>query len=426
MPNYEELMKKCLYLAIKARGKTSPNPLVGCLVLDKNGQIISEGYHHKYGDIHAERDALLKISDGAEKGGTLIVNLEPCSHWGKTPPCADLIIERGIKRVIIGCKDNNPKVNGGGIKKLTDAGIEVVCGVLENDCRKINEIFFTDIEKHRTFIALKTATTLDGKIATENGDSKWITSEKSRQIARNLRSFYDAILTSSSTVIADNPNMEHKLKIILDNEFKTDFNLNIYKTGKVILVIGKKTDIPSNIPDNVDILQCPVIDNKLDLNFILDKLYNMNIKSVFVEAGGKLLGEFIKQELADKIYQFIAPKILNDNNGKSCFDGDIIQNMSKSKRLIVENIEKTASAFVLSAGCKRATSSHKLCISRYTGFSPLPVTLKSNVSVRRDVRKVSMSFCVVKKESASWQNASNARTTPGIYASCITEKEFSG
>lgn len=337
--DYEKLMRKCLILAKKGRGKTSPNPMVGCVVLDKNNNIIATGYHHKYGENHAERDALLKLTNGEERDGTLIVNLEPCSHYGKTPPCADLIIERGIKRVVIGCKDNNPKVNGGGIKKLKDSNIEVISGVLESECKKLNEIFFTDIEQKRTFVALKTATTIDGKISTNNGDSKWITSEKARSYGRKLRGYYDAILTSSCTVLTDNPTMAHKTKIILDRELKTDLSSNIYKSGEIILVTNK-TDIPKNLPNNIKIISCKTNKEGINLKELFDKLYDLGIKSVFVECGGKLAGSFIKHNLADKIYHFIAPKILNDNGGKSCFDGETVFKITDCKSYKTDDIKQ--------------------------------------------------------------------------------------
>ncbi len=346
MINYEKLMKKCINLAKKGRGKTAPNPLVGCVVLDKNNEIISTGYHHKYGENHAERDALLKLTDGSEKDGTLVVNLEPCSHYGKTPPCADLIIERGLKKVVIGCVDNNPKVAGNGIKKLKNAGIEVVLNVLEKECRELNEIFFTNIEEQRTFVALKTATTIDGKIATKTGDSKWITSDKSRNYARKLRTYYDAILTSSNTVIADNPTMRHKTKIILDRGLKTNWNADIYKQGQIILVTSEDYCV-DEYPLNFEVMLCPEKDGKLDLNYILKELYTSGIKSIFVEAGGKLCGEFIKENLVDKVYHFIAPKILNDNSGRSCFDGDNIFKINDSKNFKLIDTKKLGSDILL-------------------------------------------------------------------------------
>ena len=338
---YEKMMRKCITLAKKGAGKVSPNPMVGCVVLDKNGEVISTGYHHKYGENHAERDALSKLKNGEEKGGTLIVNLEPCSHYGKTPPCADLIIERGIKKVVIGCIDNNPKVKGGGVNKLIKAGIDVKTGVLEDDCRRLNEVFFTDVEQNRTFVALKTATTLDGKISTSSGDSKWITSDKARGYAKRLRKHYDAILTSSSTVIADNPTMKHKTKIISDTNFRTGFEYNIYKSGRVILVIGDKTEFNADsIPDNVEILRCKTDSGHINIKDMLSKIYKLGIKSVFVEAGGTLCGSFIREGCADIIYQFIAPKVLNDNSGRSCFDGDKTSLVSECKQFMIRETKR--------------------------------------------------------------------------------------
>lgn len=322
MQQYETYMKKCFKLALRGEGKTSPNPLVGCVVLNSKGEIISEGFHAKYGENHAERDALLKITPEIANGGTVIVNLEPCSHYGKTPPCADLIIEYGIKKVVTGMRDVNPIVAGNGIKKLTDAGIEVVEGILETEAKKLNEIFITNQKEKRTFVALKTATTLDGKIATSTGDSKWITSTKAREEVRRIRKKYDAILTSSSTIIADNPTMEHKNKIILDRNLKTDLkNANIYKSGK-IYVFYDKTLTPPKIA-GIDFIPTPVKNGKLNIEFILKSTYELGIMSVLAECGGRLNGSII--DYADKIYHFIAPKIISDNTAKSAFDGKDVQ-----------------------------------------------------------------------------------------------------
>ncbi len=332
---YEVYMKKCIELARLGEGNTSPNPLVGCVVLNKNGKIISSGYHKKYGGNHAERDALLKLKNG-EEGGTLIVNLEPCSHFGKTPPCADLIIERKIKKVIIGMRDVNPIVSGNGIKKLKNAGIEVIEGVLEDECKKLNEIFIKNHTQKKTFIALKTATTLDGKIATSSGSSKWITSENARAEVKKIRKRYDAILTSSSTVIADNPTMEHKTKIILDRTLKTDFeNSNIYKSGK-IYVFYSSAQTPPKI-GGITFIPAPEVNNKLDLEYIFNKLYDLKIMSVLVESGGKLNGEVLKY--VDKIYHFIAPKITGDNTSRSCFNYRSISEISECENFKFEEIQ---------------------------------------------------------------------------------------
>ena len=334
MKQYDLLMKKCIELAKQAQGETSPNPLVGCIVLNDIGEIISTGYHKKYGENHAERDALLKLDDA--KNCTLIVNLEPCSHYGKTPPCADLIIEKGVKRVVYGMKDVNPIVAGNGLKKLIDAGIEVIGPILEDECRKLNEIFIKNQVEHKTFVALKTATTIDGKIATSTNDSKWITSDFAREEVRNIRKRYDAILTSSSTILADNPTMEHKCKVILDRKLKTNSQMTIYKQGKIFVFHSLKNQ--SNLSNNnLQYIYTPIVNNKLDIEFILEELYKRDIMSVLIEAGGKLNGSFLPY--IDRLYHFVAPKILGDNNGKSCFYGKEVEKISNCTNLNFESVE---------------------------------------------------------------------------------------
>lgn len=334
MKQYDLLMKKCIELAKQAQGETSPNPLVGCIVLNDIGEIISTGYHKKYGENHAERDALLKLDDA--KNCTLIVNLEPCSHYGKTPPCADLIIEKGVKRVVYGMKDVNPIVAGNGLKKLIDAGIEVIGPILEDECRKLNEIFIKNQVEHKTFVALKTATTIDGKIATSTNDSKWITSDFAREEVRNIRKRYDAILTSSSTILADNPTMEHKCKVILDRKLKTNSQMTIYKQGKIFVFHSLKNQ-SSLSNNNLQYIYTPTVNNKLGIESILEELYKRGIMSVLIEAGGKLNGSFLPY--IDRLYHFVAPKILGDNNGKSCFYGKEVEKISNCTNLNFESVE---------------------------------------------------------------------------------------
>ncbi len=327
-------MNRCIELAKSAQGNTSPNPLVGCVILDKDGNIISEGFHEKYGQNHAERNALLKLDNA--KGCTLIVNLEPCSHYGKTPPCADLIIEKGIKTVVYGMKDPNPIVSGKGLQKLKDAGIEVIGPVLENECKKLNEIFIKNHTQNKTFVAIKTATTVDGKISTSTGDSKWITSDAARNEVRNIRKKYDAILTSSNTVITDNPTMEHKCKIILDRNLKTDLNSTIYKQGKIYIFHDENLS-PQNT-GNITFIKTPVINAKLNPEFILNKAYELGIMSILIEAGGWVNESFLPY--IDKLYHFIAPKILGDNSGKSCFCGKNADKISQCTNLQFEDFKQ--------------------------------------------------------------------------------------
>lgn len=331
--NYENYMKKCIELAKNGEGQTSPNPMVGCVVLDKNENEISTGYHHKYGDNHAERDALLKLHNGEEKGGTLIVNLEPCSHHGKTPPCADLIIERGLKKVVIGMQDVNPIVAGNGINKLQKAGIEVISGIMEEECKKLNEIFIKNMTQNKCFIAIKTATTLDGKIATSNGSSKWITSSAAREKVKEIRNCYDAIMTTSSTILADNPTMLHRKKIILDRKLKTNLEAPIYKNGEIYL-FNETLDM---FEGGVNFIKTPVIANKLDLEFVFERAYELGIKSILIESGGILNGSALKY--TDKIYHFIAPKITGDNSSLSCFNFQKINDINNSLNFKIETIE---------------------------------------------------------------------------------------
>lgn len=331
--NYENYMKKCIELAKNGEGQTSPNPMVGCVVLDKNENEISTGYHHKYGDNHAERDALLKLHNGEEKGGTLIVNLEPCSHHGKTPPCADLIIERGLKKVVIGMQDVNPIVAGNGINKLQKAGIEVISGIMEEECKKLNEIFIKNMTQNKCFIAIKTATTLDGKIATSNGSSKWITSSAAREKVKEIRNCYDAIMTTSSTILADNPTMLHRKKIILDRRLKTNLEAPIYKNGEIYL-FNETLDM---FEGGVNFIKTPIKANKLDLEFVFERAYELGIKSILIESGGILNGSALKY--ADKIYHFIAPKITGDNSSLSCFNFQKINDINNSLNFKIETIE---------------------------------------------------------------------------------------
>ena len=331
--NYENYMKKCIELAKNGEGQTSPNPMVGCVVLDKNENEISTGYHHKYGDNHAERDALLKLHNGEEKGGTLIVNLEPCSHHGKTPPCADLIIERGLKKVVIGMQDVNPIVAGNGINKLQKAGIEVISGIMEEECKKLNEIFIKNMTQNKCFIAIKTATTLDGKIATSNGSSKWITSSAAREKVKEIRNCYDAIMTTSSTILADNPTMLHRKKIILDRKLKTNLEAPIYKNGEIYL-FNETLDM---FEGGINFIKTPVKANKLDLEFVFERAYELGIKSILIESGGILNGSALKY--ADKIYHFIAPKITGDNSSLSCFNFQKINDINNSLNFKIETIE---------------------------------------------------------------------------------------
>lgn len=327
----EKYMRMCFALAKKGYGKAAPNPMVGCVVLDRVGNLISKGYHKKYGENHAERDALLKLKNNEAEGGTLYVNLEPCSHFGKTPPCVDLIIKHKLKRVVIGMKDVNPKVDG--ITKLKAAGIEVDF-VLEEEARFLNRMFIKTMTEKMPYVVLKTASTMDGKIASKTGSSKWITSETARKEVYRMRKEFDCIMTSSNTVIADNPSMQHNFKCILDKDLRTSKDAKIYQQGEIYIASKENT---------------PLKNNQLDIEAVLKNLYSKGIYSVFVECGGTLAGSMLKDNLIDEVYQFIAPKILNDNNGLSCFNGADIKEISQAKNLKIYELKQIEKDILIKA-----------------------------------------------------------------------------
>ena len=321
----EKYMKMCFTLAKLGKSKVSPNPMVGCVVLDKNGKLVSKGYHKKYGENHAERDALLKLKNNEAEDGTLYVNMEPCSHYGKTPPCVDIIIEKKIARVVYAMNDPNPKVDGK--KRLIQAGIKVQDNVLKDEAE-----FLLSSNGYTIY----STTTMDGKIASGIGDSKWITSEKSRKYAKKLRQHYDCILTSANTVIADNPEMKHKFKCILDKDNKVSKDSKILKQGEIY--IANKQNTPLN-------------EGNLDLRAVLKTLYQRGICSVFVECGGTLAGALLKEGYIDEVFQFIAPKILNDNTGLSCFNNGRYEKISDCVNLKIYEVKNLKPDILIKAIC---------------------------------------------------------------------------
>ena len=334
-----KLMKRCIKIAEKGAGYVSPNPMVGAIIYDDNYRIISTGYHKKYGENHAERNAIINSKEEV-RGKNIIVNLEPCVHYGKTPPCCELIIEKGIKRVIIGMEDPNPIVAGKGIKRLKEAGIEVIVGVLEEECRKLNEVFIKNQIKKEPYIVIKTASTLDGKIATKTGSSKWITDEYSRSEVQRLRNRYDAILTSADTVIKDNPTMSCRMKggrnpvrIIIDKDLKTDERSKIYSNDGTRVIIVTKKIKEGKYPENVELVECPVDGGHINIKEAVKILYKEGIKSIMIEAGGRLNNAFIQLGMVDKYIQFIGPKILADKAGKNIVEGEDRDEISQCNNL---------------------------------------------------------------------------------------------
>ncbi|MCR4881078.1 MAG: bifunctional diaminohydroxyphosphoribosylaminopyrimidine deaminase/5-amino-6-(5-phosphoribosylamino)uracil reductase RibD [bacterium] len=327
--NYEFYMKKCIELAGLSEGYVSPNPLVGCVITDDDGNIVAQGRHEKFGEAHAEQNAIKQAGDKA-RGATLFVNLEPCNHQGKTPPCSEMIIKAGIKKVVIGALDEN-KIAKGGIEVLKNAGIEVVSGVMEKECRKLNEIFFFSLHNKRPFIAIKTATTLDGKIAAQDNSSKWITSDASRAEVQRLRNKYDAVLTTSKTVKIDNPSLtcrmdggRNPIRVVIDrnNELGNEYKVFNNDGTRVIKYSG-------------------------EINEMMPFLYDNGIKSLLVEAGGTFCGALVAAGFADKIYHFIAPKILGNDKSISWVSGLNVKNINEAVNFKIIDIVRFAPDLML-------------------------------------------------------------------------------
>ena len=365
-------MQRAIALAKKGAGFVNPNPMVGCVVV-KDNEIIAEGYHEYYGGLHAERNALTNTAADC-KDATLYVTLEPCCHHGKTPPCTDIIIEKGIKKVVVGLLDPNPLVAGKGISILQNAGIEVVTGVEEDKIKELNKVFLKYIKTKRPYVILKTAMTLDGKIASHTGDSKWITNEKSRQLVHKLRSEMMGIVAGIGTVKADNPMLNCRLegqqttdnrqqsvrqpiRIIVDTKASISLDSNIVKTAneyRTILAVGdcmasKQPTAKSQQPKadilksfNVEILQCEEKDGHVDINDLMIKLGQMGIDSLLLEGGSCLNAAFLEAGCVDEVYAFIAPKIIGGEHSKSPIGGKGIELMKDAitfDKVEIEQIE---------------------------------------------------------------------------------------
>ena len=351
----EGFVKKTLRLAKKGLGSTSPNPLVGALVV-KDRKIISSGYHKKAGAPHAEIEALSKAGKRA-KGGTLYVNLEPCNHYGRTPPCTKAILKSSVKKVVVGMVDPNPHVTGGGCEFLSSHGVKVKCNVLEEECKRLNEVYIKYITKHKPFVILKGALTLDGWIATQTGNSKWITCEKSRKFVHSLRKRVDAILVGVETVIVDNPFLTPYLigrstrdpfRVIVDTNLRIPLHSRVFdspKSGLTIIAVGSNVDSAkrNKIEDlGARVVNCQIRNGRIDLADLLDELAKMSISSVLVEGGATLFGSMIREELVDKYYIFLAPKIVGGDNGVPFARGpgcDSIENCVPLKDLMVRRFD---------------------------------------------------------------------------------------
>ena len=347
MTEAEQYMQQALDLAKTAMGHTSPNPMVGCVVV-KNGKLVASGCHERYGEFHAERNALTRCKEDLT-GADLYVTLEPCCHQGKTPPCTDIIIERKIGRVFVGALDPNPKVDGGGIKILREHGIEVITGILEQECLALNEIFFHYITTGLPYVAMKYAMTLDGKIASANGDSKWVTGEKAREHVHFLRKKYSAILAGIDTVLADDPLLNCRteegvdpIRVICDSHLRLPMDSQIVKTAGKIRTIAAYTDAEEETKKKlestgVELLQISEKNGHVDLEKLIRTLGEKKIDSILVEGGGNIHGSLLQTGLVNRVYAYIAPKLIGGKNALPPVGGDGIEKMKDA--VVLQNQE---------------------------------------------------------------------------------------
>jgi len=334
----EQFIKRTFRLARKARGMTSPNPMVGAILV-RNGRILAEDFHRRAGTPHAEVLAIAKARDKT-KGSSLYVNLEPCCHTDKrTPPCTREIIRAGIRRVIVSMKDPNPKVSGKGIAELERAGIQVRSGILEDQAKRLNEAYVKYITTGMPFVTLKIAMTLDGKIATPGGESKWITGEKSRKQVHRLRSIVDAVLTAIGTVKADDPQLtarfcgdRNPVRIVIDPLLEISPDAKILRMPPQTILVTRSTGNKAEAfrKAGIDIIH---FEDKLDLKRLLQKLGQRNMTSVLIEGGSSLNAHALEDGIVDKAIFFIAPKIIGGRDSYPAVGGKTFRSLNEAYQM---------------------------------------------------------------------------------------------
>lgn len=355
-------MKRALTLAKKGVGKTSPNPAVGCVIV-KNGAIIGEGWHKRAGGHHAEVHAL-EMAGVEARGADVYVTLEPCSHTGKTPPCSDALIKAGVKRVVAGMGDPNPRVNGSGLAALRLAGIETLCGLLEKECRAINIPFIKHVTSGMPFVTYKCAMTLDGNIATITGESRWISGEASRKHVHLMRSRMDAIMVGVDTIIADNPLLtvrhvkgKNPLRVIVDTRLRTPESVNVLSeklsSGTIIATTECNPRIHLRyLQQGATIVVCDEYDGRVDMRDLLQKLGVMGVQSILLEGGSRLAGDMLQHGLIDELVFFVAPKVIG-SNGFAPFTLQGISSMAQAIKMEFTDVRRSGSDIVVTARPER-------------------------------------------------------------------------
>lgn len=340
---HETYMEQALNIARYALGRTAPNPMVGAVIV-RDGRIVGQGWHRKAGTPHAEIHALRQAGELA-RGATIYVTLEPCSHFGRTPPCSQAIIDAGIKRVVIAMIDPNPLVAGSGIRMLRAAGIEVIEGILTEQALMLNEVFVKWITTKMPFVVMKSAMSLDGKIATVSGKSKWITNDVSRKLVHEMRDIYDGILVGIGTVLADNPTLTTRLeeggknpiRIVVDSMARIPLDAKILDKSVTTIIavtnLAPEDKVVALKEIGAEVLIVESKDGRVDLKKLFSILGEKNICSIFVEGGATINEMLLKEKLVDKIHMFIAPKIIGGKTAPTPIGGDGIKELSDAHRL---------------------------------------------------------------------------------------------
>lgn len=359
-------MRRALELSKKAEGLVNPNPLVGAVIV-KDNRIIGEGYHEHFGGPHAEVNAFKSAKEDVE-GATMYVTLEPCAHYGKTPPCADAIVRKKISKVVIGMVDSNPLVAGKGIEILRKAGIEVVTGILDSEIKKTNEIFIKYITEKKPFCIMKTAMTIDGKIATAIGDSKWISNEKSRAYVHEIRHMVTGIMVGIGTVLSDDPELTTRregkisinpVRIIIDSTAKIPLDSKVLKCDektKTIIVTTKfasETKIEAIKQKGAEVIVTPSENNWVNLNYLMGVLGEMGIDSILLEGGSTLNYSALDEGIVDKVITFISPKIFGGTSGKTTVGGKGIEHVKDSILLCDTQVSRFDEDIMIEAYVKK-------------------------------------------------------------------------
>ena len=341
----QNYMLQAIQLAKQGEGWTNPNPMVGAVIV-KNGRIIGKGYHKKCGELHAERNAIASLTESAE-GATIYVTLEPCCHYGKTPPCTEAIIEQKIKRVVIGSRDPNPKVSGKGIKMLQEAGIEVIEDFMREECDRLNPVFFHYITTKTPYVVMKYAMTLDGKIATKTGASKWIAGEAARAEVQHMRHRYMGIMAGIGTVLADDPMLNVRvegwkspIRILCDSGLRIPLDGQIVKSAGKYRTIVAYADSENTEAKRkrlhemgVETICCPDENNQVDLKKLMKYLGEEGIDSILLEGGGTLIDSALRAGIVQEVQAFIAPKLFGGMNSKTPVEGIGVRFPSEAVKL---------------------------------------------------------------------------------------------